>query len=461
MSHKRFVIVGAGISGLSLAWFLKKKWKDSAQITVVESSDRVGGHIRTDWFQGACLEKGPRGFRPKGKGMSTLALARDLSLEDLLLPASSVSKQRFILQKGRIVEIPSSFISLLRNYKFYPHVFSCLKEVFKNHERLQRDESIDQFFCRHFGKEFAQELIDPLVTGIYGGDSKHLSIASCFPLLKTLEEKSGSLIKGFLNSKKVESPKDSYLKEYSLFPLISFRGGMGVLTDALREQLEAKILLSQKVKAIDFKKGRVLVQLPSFSLEADHVFITLGPQACQELLPKACQTLKSTLQKVATVPMVTVNVVYHHLPFQLPGFGYLIPSQEREDILGVTFDSCIFPENNQREKELRLTVMMGGARHSHLLNLSLQNLQGLAIKSLQRHLGFVRDPDFTDVHVTKEAIPQFFVGYEETKKKILQEVEQHLPFATLTGQYMSGVGVNDCIDYAKNIAFSAEDLQKN
>ena len=62
------------------------------------------------------------------------------------------------------------------------------------------------------------------------------------------------------------------------------------------------------------------------------------------------------------------------LPEEFHGFGYLVPSREREDILGVVFDSLTFPGQHAGPDlhaadycpELRLTVMMGGAHHPGL-----------------------------------------------------------------------------------------------
>lgn len=49
-------IIGAGLSGLTCAWYLKKNKFDD--ITIFESSEKAGGKIKTDRIDGFQLDRG-------------------------------------------------------------------------------------------------------------------------------------------------------------------------------------------------------------------------------------------------------------------------------------------------------------------------------------------------------------------------------------------------------------------
>lgn len=46
------------------------------------------------------------------------------------------------------------------------------------------------------GREAAERFADTIVSGIYGGNARHLSMRACFPSLVALEQQYGSVILG-------------------------------------------------------------------------------------------------------------------------------------------------------------------------------------------------------------------------------------------------------------------------
>src|SRR4051794_2890328 len=100
----RIVVVGAGISGLTLAYRLQGLLPTS-EIVVLEEAGRTGGVIDTVTRAGFVVESGPNGFL--GSNPATLDLARDLDLEGQLIPASdSAGKHRFLFLAGRLRLLP-------------------------------------------------------------------------------------------------------------------------------------------------------------------------------------------------------------------------------------------------------------------------------------------------------------------------------------------------------------------
>ena len=73
----RVVILGGGVSGLSAAHSLISSCKnDQLDVTLLESSSRVGGWVNTKTYSDGCFfELGPRTVRPVGiPGKRTLML---------------------------------------------------------------------------------------------------------------------------------------------------------------------------------------------------------------------------------------------------------------------------------------------------------------------------------------------------------------------------------------------------
>ena len=155
---RNIVVLGGGISGLSTAYFLQKKFPN-ALIQIVES-DHWGGWIRSVHRQDTLFETGPRTLRPHGTpGAFTLNLIQELNLEKRLLrvaKSSLAARNRFVYSQSQLQKLPSSILGiLLQKPKIFNGIpMEILNEFFNKKSRriYQVDESIQSFFERRFGK---------------------------------------------------------------------------------------------------------------------------------------------------------------------------------------------------------------------------------------------------------------------------------------------------------------------
>lgn len=401
---KEVLILGAGISGLSAAWFLQKK----AKIKIFEKSFRVGGLIRTYHKEGFLFEEGPRGFLSKGKGQKTLQLAYDLNLTKELICAKKQAKTRYLYHNGRLQ--PLNFLFLLKMNLLKP----CFREWrLKSHSDL--DESIGSFFSRRFNPQFVSTLIDPMVRGIFGGDPHKLSLQACFPIFHQWEKKYGSLTKGFFFSPKVPSI------------LHSFQSGMEILPKTLSENIDAEIYLNTPVQKITLNDDKIVLHTETRDYEADHLIAAIPSRQLMVLL-------KPTPPSIPFLTLTTVHCGYCKPLLKRQGFGYLISSQQNEAILGMTWDSQIFPRNSQNTT---LCVIMPGEN---------PNAELIAKEALSRHLNLESEPDALHIHTAFHAIPQYPVGYKEELASFSH------PRLTLLGHSYHGPGVNDCTAQASLIS---------
>jgi oxygen-dependent protoporphyrinogen oxidase len=352
--------LGGGISGLSAAWFLRKKYP-KAQVILLEKTNRLGGAIQTSHEHGLLFEKGPRTFQSL-KCPRLLQLIRDVGLEGELI--YSPLPKRYLWHRGK-----------LRSPFFPTFLPALLREPFRS-KWCPEDESIYDFAVRRFNHKIAVTLFDPLTLGIYAGDIKKLSIRSCFPKMRE-----GSVL-------------FSMQKGGRLFTLSS---GMSTLIDALAKQLDIEIVLNCSDEK-RYKADRILSALPS---------------------PFEKQ------------PLTVVNLAFAGNVLSKQGFGYLVPTSENEKILGMIWDSSVFPQQN-RGNETRMTAMMRSGSVAD------------AVDAAKRHLGIAKEPIHTSAYVA--SIPQFNVGYY----KQIAEYEKNSS-SLLLGNYLEGPSVEACIQRSYRI----------
>lgn len=244
MKFKHVAILGGGISGLSTAYFVRKLVASDIKVSLIEASPRVAGWIKTAKSpDGFLFEHGARGFRPSRNGSETLQLIKDLGLENQMCCSSKDANARFILQNNHVRKIPNTLMEFLqwRDSKLF--FKALLKEPFVPPTQAS-DESIYDFIARRLDPEIAERFLDPMVSGIYGGDIRKLSLRACFQVLWEAEQEYGSLVKAMLQRPRRPdtmidgTKKSAFVLENENHISVSFKNGMETLTQALVDQLE-------------------------------------------------------------------------------------------------------------------------------------------------------------------------------------------------------------------------------
>jgi oxygen-dependent protoporphyrinogen oxidase len=413
MEKKRVLILGAGISGLSLAYFLSR-YSDLFEITILEKKARLGGWIASDVSTGFFFENGPRTFR-YSKSQEILSLVQELGIEHEMIRSPQRVLKRYLWIDGKLRKAP-----LLS----WPLISSLLKE-WRVPRLEQEDESVYDFACRRFNPTVAQHLFDPLVIGIYAGDMKVCSMRSCFPNLKEWEERWGSVTRGYF------SHPDKRKKG-----LITLRGGVETIVRALKAKIHATYIQNGEVTSLRFTENKGIV---NEQYEADYVFSALPAQVIGKLLiPELLELeLKGT---------TVVNLGYSQEVLKQKGFGYIVSSKENDEVFGVVFNSNVFPEQNRHSHETRLTVKL------RRTNLSDADALEIALKALKKHLGIHTPPTVAKVITAENAFPIMKVGHTAKMQKLEQQMEQRYPRLRLVGNYLYGVSVDNCIGRSRIVA---------
>lgn len=446
----RIAIIGGGISGLSLAFFLLEK-DPELDIIVLESEQRPGGKIWTEKADGFLCEGGVNGFldnKPR-----TLELSKKVSLEPLR--SNDASRKRFIFSSNRLHRLPESppafLASSLMTLKGKLRIMAEL--VIPGD--VKEEETLAAFARRRMGKEAYEKLIDPMASGIYAGNPETLSLRACFPKVYDLELRYGGLIRGMIRLQR-EKKKQGRAEKVGAGPggtLTSFYDGMGEFVNALRAFLGSRLRLGSKVIGIERKgRGYSLSFADGSSMDADIVVSASPAYAASDMLKNMDRRLSNL---VAEIPYPSLSVVClgfrkEKIKTPVDAFGFLIPSGEKRKILGTLYDSSIFP-NRAPEGYVLLRSMVGGARYCDLARENDSKLVDLVKSELAEIMDIRSAPDFVRVYRHDMAIPQYTVGHLARLMNIDAILQKHRNLY-LTGNAYRGIGVNDCIENSLRLA---------
>jgi oxygen-dependent protoporphyrinogen oxidase len=444
----KLVIIGGGITGLSLAYFLLEK-NPSFDITVLESEKKAGGKIWSDKVNGFLCEGGVNGFldnRPK-----TLELVSKLALTPLR--SSDNARKRFIFSEGKLHRLPESPAAFfLSNLLSLSGRLRIIGEIFAPRGSGE-DETLASFAKRRLGKEAYEKLIDPMASGIYAGDPEKMSLKSCFLKVYNLEQKYGSLIKGMLRLQK-EAKKTG--KKVGAGPggvLTSFYDGMGMMIDALGGILGGRLRTGAKAVSVDRQKDNYLVYFSDGSrLDAEAVVFATPAFETSGMVKVIAKDLSSVLSEIPYPAVSVVCFGYKRERFQYPldGFGFLVPSREGRKILGTLWDSSVFP-NRAPEGYVLLRSMLGGVRMSDLALHDENKLTDIVMAELRDIMGITVQPDFVKVYTHKQGIPQYPLGHQQ-RLITIDKMTSNFNRLYVTGNAYRGIGVNDCIENSYTLA---------
>ncbi len=482
----RIAIVGGGIAGLAAAYELEKARAAGTAITytLFEERPRLGGSLASEIVSGAVLERGPDSFLTE-KAAAT-ELCRELGLGAELIPSNDAARKTYIVTRNRLVPLPDGLMFLVPT-KLMPtamtRLFSLRTKLRMGLELLhpprpsESDESVAALVERHFGREAVDRLADPLLSGIYGGDSTQLSAQTVLPRLVEMEAKHGSLTRGMLaahrkmramakssdqqgarerKSKRASGQSGSGMTPRPIFTAL--RGGMQQLVDAIVARLDAaSIRAGTAVSGIEKAAKGWRVTAGGKSEDFDALIMAASAWAAGELLKPSDAALGGELSGIPYSSSITVNLVYDEAKIgALPaGFGFLVPAVEGRTMLACTFSHRKFLGRTPPGKAV-FRAFLGGMNRGELLTESNEALIAIVRREMSEILGAKTfatetEPEFAQVTRWSRAMAQYTVGHKERMSRVQARVAA-LPGLRLVGNAYDGIGVPDCIRLGRKAA---------
>jgi oxygen-dependent protoporphyrinogen oxidase len=457
---KSVAIIGAGVTGLTAAFYLKRA---GVAVTLFDAGARAGGVIQSIRKEGFLAEFGPNTILETSPKIAQLV--RDAGLESRKLATDPRSEARFLVRYNRPIEMPGSPLGFLTTKLFTAKAkLAVLREPFVKPRRDGVEESIGQFVVRRFNQELLDHAIDALVAGIYAGDPNKLSLPHAFPKLKALEDNYGSMIKGQIFGARARKKSGETAKDRA--PKFSFDEGLQVLTDTLAAQLGDSLKLNTSVTKLTQTSDGWRVTTTNDETEFGAVIYCGTAYRLAELQIEGRAALSGNQAKEAALqrrptdvfaeisypPVASVVLGFRRkdVAHRCQGFGMLIPKIEGFKILGTIFSSALFP-NRAPAGHLTLTSYIGGARYPGLALLPQEKLVEAVLADLRVLLGVKGKPVFTQTAVYPRAIPQYNVGYGKYRQ-LLSDLEAASSGLFFAGHYRDGVSLGDSIVSGVNIA---------
>jgi oxygen-dependent protoporphyrinogen oxidase len=447
-NRRDVIVVGAGITGLSAAWELSRAGRD---VVVVDREDEVGGVMKSRAVpRVGVIDLGPQTVRSRDADL--FRHFEELGIEQDRLVAGANGKSRYIVWDGELVELPHSPPSLVGSTILTRRgKLRLLAEPFRG-VHPEEDESVRKFFKRRLGKEVAERLVDPFVSGVYAGDPRQLSMRAVFPDLKEGVDASGSILRWGVSRMRASRGGERRAAE-----LFSFRAGIAHWPKKIAARLGAdRIWTGHKILAARPDEGgwvlRLKVDGEVRKVMCRTLVLTIPASQAAKVLKDARRSATHALKDIPYAPVSTVHLAYRResVTHPLDGFGFLVPSAEERKVLGVLWISSLFPERVADGRVL-LTTFVGGARDPERAFAPEGRLIDIAYREHRRFLGASTPPVFAHVERWKKAIPQYEFGHLDRVAAAAQ-LEEENPGLYLSGAYRDGVSVTDCWKAGRSVA---------
>lgn len=450
-NKKQILIVGGGITGLSAAYYMQKEIRAKNlpyDVKLIEASSRLGGKIKTFQRDGFTIEQGPDSFLARKK--PAVKLVEDLGLVDQLVRNGtgqsyvSVGKRLHKMPSGSFMGIPTQVRPFLISDMFsMKGKLRAGMDFVLPKGKAQADQSLGGFFRRRFGDELVENLIEPLLSGIYAGDMDDMSLMATFPNFYQLEQEHRSLIKG-LQETMPKPAKSRSMKKPGMF--FSFKDGLEVLVDQLSEVLTDVIMRNAAVDHVEKKDHSYHVLLSTGEVCRADALIMASPHYT---LPKIFSQYEffKILHDVPATSVANIAMAFDKkvIKKDIDGTGFVVSRNSKFRITACTWTHRKWPTSTPDGKAL-VRCFVGRPDDQSVVDLPDDEIEKIVLKDLRKTMKITARPEFSVVSRWKNAMPQYTVGHLERVARVRQKTGELLPGVFLAGSSYEGIGIPDCVE---------------
>lgn len=456
--RKKVVIVGGGITGLSAAFYMQKEAREKGlplDVLLIEASNQLGGKIQTIRRDGFIIERGPDSFLIRKKSIGILA--KELGIEGELVRNATgqayvlVNDELHPIPVGSVMGIPTQIGPFMKSGLFsLAGKIRAAGDLFQPRSSIEGDQSMGAFFRRRLGGEVVENLIEPLLSGVYAGDIDHMSLQSTYPQFFEVEKKHRSLILGMKKTTPKQVPqKNGYgAKKEGVFH--TFRGGLQTLVEAIEPQLEPNsVMKGIRIESIEqVEKTAVLGLNDGQKLDADAVVMAIGHAEASRLF--APHGLLKDLGEIPTTSVATVALAFpaDAVVLEKEGTGFLVSRSSNYSITACTWTHRKWPTTTPDGKVL-IRAFVGRVGDEAIVDLPDAEIEKIVLSDLEQIMGIKAEPDFSVITRWKEDRPQYRVGHKQQIAAAREELKNKFPQVKLAGASYEGVGLPDCVDQGK------------
>lgn len=384
----KYLIIGAGISGLTFANYIKDNY------IIIEKENEVGGYCRTIKKGDFIWDYAGHFFHFNTEEFKNKFLSK-MSKDDIIYNEKCTK----IIYKDKIIDFPfQTNIHELDKEEF----IDCLYDLFNKEEKDKYDNFLDMLYGK-FGKSITEKFLKPYNEKLYAVDLKELDVDAMgrfFPYAN---------IKDIINNMK-EHKVNSYNNTF-LYP----KNGAGSFINILYEELDKnKILLNTSITKID-EDNRIAYLSNGNKVEYEYIINTIPLNKFLLLFNNYNELQK----KLSYNKVLVFNLGFNKKSEKFTKEHWLyIPDKN------INFYRCGFYNNILGQEKLSMYIEIGYNKNDNItkkeidkqLKLTLDNLLKLNIidenTKLEEYVSIIMDPAY--VHINTETTKEI----DELKEKL-------------------------------------------
>jgi protoporphyrinogen/coproporphyrinogen III oxidase len=467
---QKVIIIGGGAAGLTAAYYLQKEVNEKnlpIEILLIEASHRLGGKMQTVVRDGFTIERGPDSFLARKTSM--IRLAKEVGMEDQLVPNSTgksyvlVNEKLYPMPGGSIMGIPTQVGPFMTTGLFsIPGKLRAAADFILPRSESGKDQSLGKFFRRRLGDEVVENLIEPLLSGIYAGDIDQMSLMATFPQFYEVEQKHRSLILGMKKTAPSQPKQPAAKTKSTKGGFLTFKTGLQSFAEAIEAKLDPKtILKGHRVENITKINNKYEVYLNNGEmLVADSIIAATPHKVTQSMFSEF-----GFFEPLKSVPSTSVATVAMAFPAEaikqdIDGTGFVVSRNNDYSITACTWTHKKWEHSTPKGKVL-LRCYVGRAGDETIVDLSDDQIIKIVLDDLKKTMDITMSPEFSVVSRWKNAMPQYTVGHKQRMAAIMEGMKRELPGVFLAGASYGGVGVPDCIDQGEAAVEAVLDYLNN
>jgi len=444
---KKVAIIGGGISGLTAAFYLQKIINDKKlplEIKLIEASQRLGGKMQTVIKDGFTIERGPDSFLARKTSM--IRLAREVGMEEQLVSNSTgksyvlVNDKLYSMPGGSIMGIPTEIGPFITTGLFsIPGKLRAAADFILPRSAGNTDQSLGEFFRRRLGDEVVENLIEPLLSGIYAGDIDQMSLMSTFPQFYEVEQKYRSLILG-MKKTAPSKPKTQQSAEKKKGVFLTFKSGLQSFAEGIEAKLDPNsILKGHRVDNITKTNNQYELYLNNGeTMIADCIIAATPHKIIQSMFSD--YRFFDPFKSVPSTSVATVALAFPEeaIKNEIDGTGFVVSRNGDYSITACTWTHKKWEHSTPKGKVL-LRCYVGRAGDETIVDLSDDRIIQIVLDDLSRTMDIGMQPEFAVVSRWKDSMPQYTVGHKQRLEIINRHIKSELPGVFLASASFGGV----------------------
>ncbi len=438
MDKKKIVVVGAGVTGLTVAYRLLKSG-GNFEVVVLESEKQTGGKLKTSRFAGLLLDEGADAF------LARVPWAKDLfdeiGISEEFVSPSSRSASIWIngslepLPSPNVLGIPLDPDSLPSQLLNSDDALK-IKQGGKPSKAIPEgtDVSIGSLVRDCVGDSVFELFVDPLLGGINAGVVDEMSCETMAPQLLEAARHEEGLITALREAQQNSDPESPVFYTHP--------NGMGHIVEKLTEQISGSIRKDSNVISINHTNKQWVLETNTGSETADAVVLATSAQNAAKLLTSVSPTSSSRLSDIEHASVSLVSFAFKNSDINIPKdqSGFLVPRSA-----GMLMTACSFSGNKWAHlddgSQTLIRVSSGRADDQRHDRLSDEELVKHLTDDLAITLGLDSQP--LEFRVTRwpTALAQFKIGHSQRMKETIDLLADEAPGVFISGSYHFGVGI--------------------